>query len=62
MSSYNKQKKEGIKKKKPVVWRKEAVWGIEPEFNHDQNYKKKNWKAASLHQVKSIQEEQDSRE
>ena len=32
MSSYNKQQKDGIKKKKPAVWRKEAVWGIEPEF------------------------------
>jgi hypothetical protein len=45
MSSYNKQQS-GIKKKKPAVWRKEAVWGIEPEFKHDINSKKINFKEA----------------
>ena len=27
----------GIKKKKPNVWRKEAMWGIEPEFEIDKS-------------------------
>ena len=44
MSSYNKQQKNSINKKKPAVWRKEAVWGIEPEFIHDKNVKKINFK------------------
>lgn len=46
MTSYNKQMKDGIKKKKPAVWRKEAIWGIEPQFNHDKNQKKFNYKSA----------------
>jgi len=57
ISNYNKREKGGIQKKKPVVWRKEAVWGIEPEFIHDRNSKKLNYKEAAHLHVKSIHDE-----
>ena len=36
IKDYTKKNMHGkIKKKKPNVWRKEAMWGIEPEFEID---------------------------
>ena len=57
ITDFNKKKL--IKKKKPSVWRKEAVWGIQPEFTTDS--KKQNYYIAKKDQVQKLIDEQESR-
>ena len=68
---YNKKNTSvsGIKKKKQIVWRKEAIWGIEPEFlikdsdiNHNSHKHKVNYNIVKQQHVKMLQDEQEVRD